>query len=692
MWRGLQKYTRHEQLLKLVIDKFKITDLSDNSRTSMKANIIQWSSKILERWEKSSRKLEIFLRKYDDWLDGDDIEFVAVTYVVHPSTSSGISSGRPVKSFGESSNKTKRRKVQHLLESSSYNELTYAAEVCVRSSGKRDAANIIKELCLASPSRATNIKTLRSQKNEMRALSSDEALALYVDGKQTKHFYKLQRKTAMNVGHYLYPSYYSLQKSKRACCPAEEFVKITETSAEVSVQAILDLTVHRLLSVQKDVLKRVVSLDITNFNIFIKWGCDGSSGHSRYKQKFSDATSDDEYFFIFSFVPIKLSPVNDENLIVWQNARTSSTRLCRPIKFLFAKETDELTRRETQLIKDQIVHLRPTKLIIGDSEISVHHQMLLTMIDGKICNSLTEHRSTQSCYICGATPKEMNVLSVGDKENKREHYSFGLSTLHCWIRCFECFLHISYRLDVKKWQIKDASDKTSVKQRKLHIHNRFKEDMGLIVDRPKSGFGSTNDGNTARRFFANAEKSADITGLDKNIISRFGIILQALSSGHEINIDEFEKYIRETKEMYLRLYPWYYMPVTVHKLLMHSVAIINSIVLPIGQLSEEAQEARNKDCRRFRESHTRKISRITTNRDLLTMLLVTSDPIINSFRTLPKKSLGTMSSDVLNLLKCPSIPSQTHTNNPSTFEDADEYIIEDSTEFDSDSDDSDYTN
>lgn len=163
MWRGFDKNTRHEQLLKLVIDKFKITDLSENSRTSMKSNIIQWSSKILERWEKSSRKLDNFLRKYDDWLGGDDIEFVAVTYDVQPSTSSGRSSGRPVKSFEESSDKTKRRKVQHLLDSSSYNELTYATEVCVRTSGKRDAANIIKELCSASPTRATNIKTLRSQ-------------------------------------------------------------------------------------------------------------------------------------------------------------------------------------------------------------------------------------------------------------------------------------------------------------------------------------------------------------------------------------------------------------------------------------------------------------------------------------------------------------------------------------------------
>ena len=33
---------------------------------------------------------------------------------------------------------------------------------------------------------------------------------------------------------------------------------------------------------------------------------------------------------------------------------------------------------------------------------------------------------------------------------KKEHYGFGLSTLHAWVRFFECMLHISYRLDIKK--------------------------------------------------------------------------------------------------------------------------------------------------------------------------------------------------------------------------------------------------
>ena len=48
------------------------------------------------------------------------------------------------------------------------------------------------------------------------------------------------------------------------------------------------------------------------------------------------------------------------------------------------------------------------------------------------------------------------------------------------------------------------------------------------------------------------------------------------------------------------------MPVTVHKILTHSMEVIKSCILPNGQLSKESNEARSKDCKRFREHHTRK--------------------------------------------------------------------------------------
>lgn len=96
------------------------------------------------------------------------------------------------------------------------------------------------------------------------------------------------------------------------------------------------------------------------------------------------------------------------------------------------------------------------------------------------------------------------------------------------------------------------------------------------------GSGTTNDGNTARRFFKNAETSADITGLDLEIIKRFGVILRALSSGYDIKTDEFETYAFKTAELFISLYPWYYMPATVHKILIHGADVINNSLVPIG--------------------------------------------------------------------------------------------------------------
>nr|CAI5825992.1 unnamed protein product [Callosobruchus analis] len=40
----------------------------------------------------------------------------------------------------------------------------------------------------------------------------------------------------------------------------------------------------------------------------------------------------------------------------------------------------------------------------------------------------------------------------------------------------------------------------------------------------------------------NAAKSAAITGLNENLITRLGVILQVLASGYDMNLGEFEKF------------------------------------------------------------------------------------------------------------------------------------------------------
>ena len=190
------------------------------------------------------------------------------------------------------------------------------------------------------------------------------------------------------------------------------------------------------------------------------------------------------------------------------------------------------------------------------------------------------------------------------------------------------------------------------------------------------GYGNTNDGNTARRFFENSKTSALITSLDLDLIERFHVILQIISSGHEINTD----YTLTTARKFVERYPWYYMPTSVYKLLIHSPQIVAHALLPIGQLSEEAQEARNKDIKRYREDFSRKCSRVKTMEDVFKRPLVTSDPYISSIRKLPEKKMKSLSNEAIALLLSPEIPIAPRLK----MEDSD--VDPDSEDFESDSD------
>jgi hypothetical protein len=76
--------------------------------------------------------------------------------------------------------------------------------------------------------------------------------------------------------------------------------------------------------------------------------------------------------------------------------------------------------------------------------------------------------------------------------------------------------------------------------------------------------------------------------VDLSLIKNCKIILEVISSGHKINVEKFNKFATETAELYVKLYGWYPMTPTLHKVLIHGPAIIENAMLPIGQLSEEA--------------------------------------------------------------------------------------------------------
>jgi len=607
-------------------------------------------------WQSSNRMEERFKEKYNDWLS-DSIRIII--YDDEVSTQS-TQTGRPSLAFSALSERSKRRKTAELRKSNTIEELAYATQMNLRSSGQLDASKIIKDVTSTSPTRAFKYRTAFTSEVE-KTLSDDAALSVLVEYKFSKRTYQGIRKVAKENNCKLYPSYNNVLKAKKRCYPPRTNMTITESRAEVTLQALLDHTVERILFLQRDVLDTLSVENVKNMHLICKWGCDGSSGQSIYKQKFTEDGKSDENVFFTSLVPLLLvcKDSNDSNneIVAWKNPRPSSPRFCRPIKLQFLHENVESTISEVNDIEQQVELLVPFKTQIHGMEICVKYKLMFTMIDNKVCNAVTDTKSTLRCYLCGATSKDFNNINdILQKEITETNLQFGISSLHAWIRLFECCLHLSYRLKIKKWQARTEEEKKIMEDCKRIIQKGFCLQLGLIVDRPKPGYGSTNDGNTARRFFENTSISATITGVSESLINRFHVILQAISSGHNIKYDNFRAYALETAWEFVKLYPWYYMPTTVHKVLIHGPEIIASALLPIGQLSEEAQEARNKDIKRFREDFSRKCSRENTMQDIFNRLMITSDPYISSVRKLPQKPLKSLLPEAIELLEPSIVP------------------------------------
>lgn len=57
-----------------------------------------------------------------------------------------------------------------------------------------------------------------------------------------------------------------------------------------------------------------------------------------------------------------------------------------------------------------------------------------------------------------------------------------------------------------------ADKKAIVLAEKKRIQDELHDYLGVTVDAPKPGSGSTNDGNTARKFFNNIDIVSTVTG------------------------------------------------------------------------------------------------------------------------------------------------------------------------------------
>ncbi|KAF9406030.1 hypothetical protein HW555_013448 [Spodoptera exigua] len=259
-WLKHEKDKRCDRLFEFISTKFNFSDITEECEREIKMKLASISSKIATRWVSSGKSKERFLNKNKLWLEGQEIEFCVRSTLPQPSTSTAELSrpGRPRKDFEDASFKTKKRRVEDLVQSRSVGELMTAAEVAARSTGQKNVARVIKDIGEnpASASACLNIQQTSAVQRD-RPLSNDEALAYYIDSKSTTHSYKQTRKWTMKVGHHVFPSYECIVKAKKGCYPSEEHIVVTQSRAEIELQAILNKTAERLIEAQREVMVKV---------------------------------------------------------------------------------------------------------------------------------------------------------------------------------------------------------------------------------------------------------------------------------------------------------------------------------------------------------------------------------------------------------------------------------------------------
>ena len=159
----------------------------------------------------------------------------------------------------------------------------------------------------------------------------------------------------------VFPAYNHVREAKAQCLPEE--IVITETVGSVGVPALLKHTTARVL---QSIPEPEFSTMDRKLTMIGKWGCDGSSGHSEYKQRFAQTEASGAKLFLTSFVPLGLqrSDADSSRLTYWRNPKPSSTRFCRPIKFEFVKESSSVILAEVARVREEIANLRETEISV----------------------------------------------------------------------------------------------------------------------------------------------------------------------------------------------------------------------------------------------------------------------------------------------------------------------------------------
>ena len=112
------------------------------------------------------------------------------------------------------------------------------------------------------------------------------------------------------------------------------------------------------------------------------------------------------YFYtnIFQSSFVSLKSISKNNKEICRNPTPSSTRFSRPIWIRFVHKSMDIINEKIQYIKDHIKTLKASEFETElGHKLKITHTLLLTIVDGKVCDATTGTASTMRYYICTST-------------------------------------------------------------------------------------------------------------------------------------------------------------------------------------------------------------------------------------------------------------------------------------------------
>lgn len=269
------------------------------------------------------------------------------------------------------------------------------------------------------------------------------------------------------------------------------------------------------------------------------------------------------------------------------------------------------------------------------------------MYDGKSLTAITKYLldketlATKDCHACGLKQSEfIESNKQKDCDIPKSVLDLGLCTLHTLLRSMEYVFNLGVRGSTGNVSMKSEAFLDAKASKKID----FESELCLKLFQVKIGGGTSNDGNLCRKFFKNAEKTADILELPLEIIQAFEDLNNIISNCKNIpDQKSFETISNFLLHMLTTVEPFNKSPLTptVHRLLVHGYQYIKHFYvqypIPHGALSESALESRNKFNHRFREHLSYKGSLVQNLRDLGVRHLLASDPYISLMLRKDKK-------------------------------------------------------